>query len=140
MTDLPENILKRLSPEDRKTLGKSGMLASEAQTKIDGKRESLVHRDIENWLRQRGIFFIHSRTDKKTTNANGTPDFIFMWCFYDYVDKAHIYTGMAIEVKVNGNNLSPEQLTVKAQMEANGWNYFVVASLDELRVYLNVKP
>lgn len=141
MTVLPEHILKRMSADERKKFGKSGLLASEGQAKIDIVSERKVHSQIENWLRQRGIFFIHSRTDKRTTNAKGVPDFLFAWWSDHRSKKFHIPAEpVAIEVKVNGNTLSPEQLAVKAQMEANGWNYLVVSSLDELRVYLDVAP
>lgn len=136
-TILPENILRRMKPEDRASLGKSGMLAREAQDKFAANCEKQVHKQIENWLRLRGIFFIHSRTDKKTTNAVGTPDFVFAWNWErsPFIDRT---TPVAVEVKVNGNKLSDAQKAVRKQMIEDGWNYNVVDSLPQMLAVLNI--
>lgn len=130
MTILPDNILKRMEPSERAKLGRSGVLAQEAQDKFAANCEKQVHKHIENWLRQRDIFCIHSRTDRKTTNAVGTPDFVFTW--YRTDRPCYEAIAIAIEVKVGGNTLSPEQVRVREQMARNGWFYFVVSSLPEL--------
>lgn len=135
MTILPENILKHMSKADRAKLGKAGVLASEATEKFSAKREKDVQRDICNWLRQRDIFYFWSRTDRKTTTIKGTPDFAFLWPVEDGKGDP-----TAVEVKIGKNALSDEQQRVRWLMEKEGWNYLVVNSLTELRVWLGIAP
>ena len=42
-------------------MGKAGRTAAEAQAVQDHRSERALHRDIENLLRQRNLFFITSR-------------------------------------------------------------------------------
>lgn len=132
MKTLPENILKRMSKADRAKLGKSGLLACEAQARYNAKSEKRVHTQIENWLRLNDIFYVHSRTDRKTTNQVGLPDFLFAWPFAGEIRP------VAVEVKVNGNKLSPEQAKVRQQMIRNWWKYFLVSSLGDMIEQINL--
>lgn len=134
-TVLPENILKRMAPEERAKMGRSGMLAQEAQDKFAANCEKQVHIQIQNWLRLKSIFCIHSRMDKKTHNALGTPDFVFAW---NWGCDTRTATPMAIEVKVGANKMSDEQIIVQQQMLQNGWCYHVVHSLEMMLSILNV--
>lgn len=127
MNVLPENILKRMRPEDRKPLGKAGRTYEECTAQASIKLERELHKLISNELLRRGIFAVHSRTDKRTTNAVGVPDFIF----------AIGGRPIAVEVKMPKGVLSGEQLAVMNQMKATGWNYFVVRSFDDLRLVLD---
>lgn len=137
-TVLPENILRRMEPKERAKLGKAGKTAAECSDIVLAKLERQVHLEISNWLRLKGIFYVHSRTDRKTTNAVGCPDFVFAW--------AGEYQGYAparptaVEVKVGNNVMSDEQLKVMAIMQGNGWAYHIVSSLPEMLVYLGVAP
>jgi|SRR5882672_2847736 len=133
MTVLSESFLKCLDPDERKRLGMAGLLASEAQARYDAKSEKQVHTQIENWLRLKDIFFVHSRTDKRTTNQVGLPDFLFAWPFAGEIRP------VAIEVKVNGNKLSPAQEKVRQQMIRNWWRYFLVSSLGDMLDQFNIK-
>lgn len=129
-TILPDNILRRMDKKDRVDLGKAGVTAEEANEKQQQRNEREVHRQIENWLRLKGIWFSHSRMDRKTTQALGTPDFIFSYIYMGaMIDKIPT----AVEVKVGGNKLTPEQESVRMSMLANGWTYHIVSSLEQLK-------
>lgn len=123
-----------MSKEDRSHMGRAGLTAVEADGKQAEKSERDVQKQIANWLRLKGIFFVWSRMDKKTTNYCGTPDFIF-----SYVEQYRVFEcvrpmarPMAIEVKFGKGKLSEEQEKVMEQMKKNGWRYHVVHSLKEV--------
>lgn len=53
--------------------------------KVD--KEDVLHGAIEAYCRSQGWLYVHSRTDKRSTNQCGTPDFIValpggvtLWC------------------------------------------------------------
>lgn len=100
---LPNNVLRRMSTEDRKPMGKSGITIQEAQAKGDLRREKDLQRNMENLLRQRNLFFVRSRMDRRTTTRKGTPDFIII-----------LPRGRAlmVEAKVEGGELSQDQKDV----------------------------
>lgn len=135
MTILPENILKHMSKADRAKLGKGALLASEANAIVLAKKESQVHKEISQWLNLHDIFFFHSRTDRRATTTNGTPDYAFLWPF----GLEKIVHGVAIEVKVGGNKLSDEQEKVMWKMRDNGWVYYVATSLQDMLQKLDYK-
>jgi hypothetical protein len=139
MTVLPDNILKRMNKLDRAKLGKAGVLASEANAIQLAKREKDVHREISQWLNLHDIFFFHSRTDRRATTQNGTPDYAFLWEFEQSGNLAKHLTGVAIEVKVGGNKLSDEQEKVMWRMRDNGWIYYVCDSLKDMLLKLDYK-
>jgi hypothetical protein len=73
--------------------------AAKPKRDILTKAEKLDHIDLENWLRQHGLFVIHFRMDKATTTEKGIPDFT-------------LGIGgrlVAIEFKQPGNTLSEAQ-------------------------------
>jgi len=80
------------------------------------------------YLRQRGIEPIRSRMDRRTTIKVGAPDFMF--AFHGHP--------IAIEVKMPGEKLSPDQERMKAVMTDpwNGWRWFTVFGIDDLRAIL----
>lgn len=126
-----------MSPADRLPLGKAGRTSTECQAKIDRVKESDVHKQVAGWLRIKGVFYVHSRTDKRTTNALGVPDFILAaWDGTTLPARAIPY---AIEIKVNGNTLSTEQEKVRDLMQANGWLYFVCSSLQDVITVTGIK-
>jgi hypothetical protein len=57
-TLLPDKILTKLSPEDRQSLGRFGMTASEAQAKYATGVERSEQKIFSMWLSQRGLYFI----------------------------------------------------------------------------------
>lgn len=137
---LPDSVLRCMPKDARVPMGKAGVTSAEAQVKHDAVAEREVHKHISNWLRQHDIWFCHSRMDRKTTNQNGTPDFLFVATMPAWEGAQSLVKDrpIAIEVKVNGNELSEDQIRVRTQMVTNGWYYHVVSSLEELRTL--VKP
>jgi hypothetical protein len=107
--EVTERMKGLMSDSDRQTLfGASSSEASvppgtSAATKPKRntltKTEKLDHIDLENWLRQHELFFVHSRMDTATTTEKGIPDFV-MGIAGQLV---------AIEFKQPGNTLSEEQ-------------------------------
>ena len=110
-----------MSPADRKSLGKSGVTASEANAKHEARSEREIHRQIEQWLNLHGIVYIHSRMDRKTSTAKSIPDFCF--CYF--------VKPLAIEIKLPGKLPTAEQRDCMERMRANGWTCAVARSLKE---------
>lgn len=124
---LPDNVLKRMSPEDRKPLGKSGLTQAECQERIDDRSEKQLQRDIADYLRQRGIPFACSRMDKPTTSTIGWPDFTFPFGGKFW----------SLECKSKTGKLSTEQELCGSLILANGGEYKVVRSLTEVKNWLD---
>lgn len=126
---LPDKVLRLLSPADRRSLGKAGLTAEEAVLAGRVKVERDLQNLIESYFRLRGVFAIRSRMDKKTTTPVGTPDFML----------ALDGEAIAIEAKLPGEELTPEQETMrKILTEApNGWRWLTVHSLDPIKELLH---
>lgn len=127
---LPDHVLRRMDPKDRKSLGKAGVTSEEAERKRLARSERELQDQIANYLHYKGIFFVRSRMDKKTTTRKGTPDFIFA------LPEPGAWHGRpyAIEVKVGSNTLTREQEEVRLQMLRNGWRYFVVNQFSDFQL------
>lgn len=94
--------------------------------KIDLRLEKDLHQLIGNDLNRRGIFGVHSRMDKKTSQKKGVPDWIFA---LPRPDGAAL--PVAIECKRPGERLTEDQEYVRDLMVKNGWFYSVVYSFEE---------
>jgi hypothetical protein len=127
MNALPENILRCMSPKDRAPLGKAGVTSAEAQAKFEAKSERQLHKDIIGLMNNRGIYFVHSRMDKRTTNAVGTLD------FYLCVKGRFI----ALECKTMNGKLSPEQEKVIDHLIRNGATVVIVRDLGQVKAVLD---
>lgn len=102
---------------------KSPEVRQRMAVKADAIAEKELHRQIEQWLRMKGVrCIVHSRTDKRTTQAKGVPDFLF-------VMRGNAF---AIEVKVGNNQLTKEQEAWLVDAAVDGWICRVVRSLDQL--------
>lgn len=127
MTQLPDNILSKMSKEDRKSLGRKGMTQAEAEASFTAKNERELQKQIANYLRMKGLFFIQSAMHKATTNQIGTPDFNFpvngQWVSW--------------EAKHGTGKLSKGQSDTEVRILANGGQFRVIRSLDEARDHLN---
>lgn len=124
---IPENIRRLMAPEDRQSIGKPAMTNDDAQAKINRILETQLQGNIANLLRQRNIWFMRQRMDRKTTGTLSAPDFLF-----SINGKA-----CAFEVKAAGCCATAEQAACHAAMRHNGWFVSVVCSereaLDELQ-------
>ncbi len=121
---LPESFLKCVSPADRKMLGQ--MTAAEGLAAFAAREEKELHKLISLELTRFNIVFAHSRMDKRTTNAKGLPDFLFVYHGIPY----------AIEAKAPKGVLTPEQVRTIVRMEENGWSCHVVRSFEEFKTIL----
>src|SRR5687768_11329105 len=126
---LPESTLRCMSPEDRRQLGKGGLTAAEATAKAEARNEKELQRQIYQFLRQRGYVAFRSRTDKRTTNNIGTPDFLL---------SVH-GKSVALEVKTATGKTSPEQDRLHEQMvnSQNGWSLWVVGDVESVKRILD---
>lgn len=95
-------------------------------------RESELHRQIEEELKRRRWFYVHSRTDKRTTQQLGIPDFIIArpsrLVHRGGGSDTELPDTLWIEVKKKGNKLTPEQTITKHVLTALGHNYSTVYS------------
>lgn len=85
-------------------------------------RERDIHDEIEQWLRQNGWWYCHSRMDKRTTTARGVPDFICAG-----PNGITIY----VEVKKPGGKLTLEQAGTKCWLQKLGHKHAIVYSLED---------
>lgn len=86
------------------------------------EKESDLHDEILEYCKQRGWVCIHSRMDRKTTNACGTPDFIVA-----LTDGRTVYA----EAKRKGGKLSPSQQATLAWLLHNRQTAGVVTTLQD---------
>ena len=91
------------------------------ESRIASEKE--LHAEIAAILDAKGIVFVRSRMDKRTTNRKGTPDFLFSI-------RGH---SMAWEVKTASGRLSLEQERMLDRMSnpPNNWNVSVIRSAGE---------
>jgi hypothetical protein len=100
---------------------------------------------IADWLRQRGYAFLHTPNEGKRSMwaarrlrregmSAGVPDFLLLsraggkpW--------VHV-RGIAVEVKVGRDRLSPAQRDWFARLHAAGWAAIVARSLDDTVRYI----
>jgi hypothetical protein len=123
---IPDRLVRMLPPEERKRLGRHCMTQEERQEKIDAKSEKVFQDQIASLLRHREIFFGQQRMDRRSNIVIGYPDF---WFCYRGVP-------IALEAKVGSNQQTPEQIEAQRKMTENGWNYYVVRSLTEVKEIL----
>lgn len=103
---LPDDFLRKLPLAERKRLGKAGLTQEEIKVKADTRAERDLQNDMDGILRQRNLFFVRSRMDRKTTTRKGVPDYMIV-----------LPGGRAllVEAKVEGGELSEDQKIVFTQ-------------------------
>lgn len=128
---LPEHVLKRMSAADRSQLGKAGRTMAEAAEVFCFKSERDLQKHINRELNRRNIPFIYSRSDRRTTNTKGTPDFVFplrgLFGRYGF-----------IEVKFGSGKPSKEQTELIESLLANGAIGIVTKSFVEVKEFLDL--
>lgn len=124
---LPDHILSKM-PKDARPEGAAGMTRPEIAEAQEIKSERELQNQIASYLSVRDIFFGRQRMDKRSNMTLGWPDF------------AMAYKGVpiALECKVGTGKQSEEQAKAQVRMEANGWRYFEVRSLAEVKIILDV--
>lgn len=98
--------------------------ADENPTPTNGPdEESAFHDEIMSYLRRAGIRgVVHSRMDKASTQAKGVPDFLF----------AVEGVPVALEAKVKGRKVTPEQAGWLTALRLDGWITSVVRSIKDV--------
>lgn len=125
---LPNHVLRLMSKDDRKALGKAGVTSEEAADKAQARSEKELQDQIEQFLRMRGVkWIVRSRMDRKTTNQKGNPDFLFVYHG----------TPMAWEAKLPGESLRVEQHQAAVNMLQDGWHWRVITDLSEAKETLD---
>lgn len=122
-TVLSEAFLRRMRPEDRASLGKAGVTATEAQSKWQKGEERKMHDAFEQWLalHRSELYWDHSRMDKPTSNRVGHPDFVIQ----------HGNRVTNIELKAPGGKLTDKQREVHDWIKAAGGQVYVCYSAAE---------
>jgi len=100
-----------MDPLDRKNLGKSGMLPSEAAQKQNYREENRMHEQYSGWLRRNGLLYLHASPNKRSTLPVGWPDFT--------VFGAGAKT-LFVEFKTKRGKLSDDQKAVMADLTRFG--------------------
>ena len=120
---IPDHILRLMTKEDRPR----GVLTfAEIEEKRQVRLEKELQEQVASLLRQRNIVFNCSRMDRRKTDKVGWPDFTF----------AVAGRACAVECKMPGENLRPEQSVVINAMMGNGWLVAVVTDLSGLLDFL----
>lgn len=91
--------------------------------------EGDLHEQIERELKRRGLYYVHSRMDMRTTTAKGVPDFIVA---------ARQGVTLWIEAKTAKGKLRTEQIGAQQWLEAFGHKARVVRSFQEFLNLINV--
>ena len=121
---LPDNIRRLMDPKQRKALGLQ--TNEEIDEGLNAKEELEHQKMLEAWCRQRDLPIWHSRTDKKTTNKLGTPDFCLV-----YRNRV-----LVVEIKGPRGTLSPAQKDFADRLSRSGTQLHVTRSFQESRTLI----
>ena len=100
----------------------AGAVALKPKTAPAADRERDIHDAIEYELNRRRWYYVHSRTDKPTTQRAGVPDFIIA-----LPDGNSLW----VEVKKKGGKLSAEQNITRHILLSLGHRFALVFSMDD---------
>ena len=121
---VPDNIVRRMNPKDRKSLGLK--TSEEAIAVMQVRNELELQKQIVGYLRLRNIEVIWQRTDKRTTTKRGTPDILFA------VNSNGFPTPCAWEIKYDRGVPSREQTDMMLRMQTapNAWRVRLISSFE----------
>jgi VRR-NUC domain len=118
---LPNRILEKMSPADRKELGKAGRTAAECIERAEARTERAAQKLFGSWLSLRSVYFIQARSDKRSTIRVGHPDFSIF----------HAGKVMFIEMKSPSGQLSQEQNECRLGLSRQGFTVAVARGAAE---------
>ncbi len=122
MTILPDNVLTKMSPADRKRLGRAGITSDEAQAKMDYRLERELQSQIMNDLVRRGFPVLSNRTNKRHTGKKGQPDLMIF----------APNNLLLMELKrAEDGKLSDAQIKLHAALKSTGYTVHVVTSFTQ---------
>jgi len=116
---ITDNILRLMDPRDRPK-GNAGRTFAQCEAGRLERLEREEHKKFLGYLERNLFAYHHARTDRRTTDNLGVPDFL-IGC----------RIGLAIEFKRRGGRLSPEQEVWRRRHETRGGIYYVVCSYQE---------
>jgi VRR-NUC domain len=119
---VPEAFLRALPPEERRRLGRAGFTREECERRFLAGEERKLKGYVVNFLNSRGAWIFHQSMSKKTGGRPGVPDIL---CCY----RGRF---IAIELKVRGSKLSPEQEREAERLRNSGGVFVVVRRLEDL--------
>lgn len=132
MKVIPENILKFMSPEDRRKHGQK--TAAEVLAQGEAKSEKMLQKQIVALLRLKGIEVNVSAMHKRTTHRVGWPDLTFAVRVKAGTESSH-WTSYACawEVKMPQGKLTPEQEKIATALSRppNHWRHRVIRNVDQ---------
>ncbi len=131
---IPENVLKRMNPEERRKLGKAGRTLEECSEARAINSEKELQRQCIALIKLHGVHFVDvAAMHKKTTARIGTPDLRFSF------PRGRNERGIpvAIECKLPGQNPTLDQITVMREMRWDGWMVETVHTAEEMRAVLH---
>lgn len=136
MSVLPPSILRCLRPEDRKSLGKAGLLPEEALAQMVIKKELDLQKQIVGLLRIKGIEPLVPIFGRKTRMAVGWPDITFAVrdrSNVDFEGYGERTVACTWELKIPGGRHSDEQtkMAVRLSTPPNAWRHRVIESFDQ---------
>jgi hypothetical protein len=120
---IPENLLRLMSPADRKEFGKAGWSMAEVQERVDIRLERRLHADFSGFLHRHDFgLVIHTDPRKRSPIRPGWPDFSIFGT-----------RGLTlfIEFKVGQNQCSAVQEEVIAELRAAGFTVLVLHTYKE---------
>jgi hypothetical protein len=127
---ITDRLLKLMSPDDRKALGKSGRTWAEAVASDNDKAERKLHSDFSGFLKRHEdelALVHHTNPTKRTRSTVGEPDYCI-----------HFTTGKTafVEFKINANKLSREQEITVAKLRSAGFPVLVTGSYEEAITFI----
>lgn len=123
MIVLPDNLLRLMTPADRKRYGAGFMTAEEAIEKARAGEEDKLQSEVRQYLNLHALQFINPSMRKRSALPPGWPDFTF--CYKG--------TPMVVECKTEAGRLSPEQQTMRIDLIRNGWTYVLAQSVKDVQ-------
>jgi hypothetical protein len=111
-----EQFARLLSKRDR--VAANVQTKAEAGDKFTARLEREMHKQFSQWLDLNGLFYIHSRTDKRTTQRKGLPD-------YFVIGKETL----VVELKTETGRLSSEQQQILDELSQRGVTCMVTSSV-----------
>lgn len=122
---LPNNILEKMDPKDRKIIHQK--TAAETVSDAIAKSEKELQEQIASLLRRKSIPYIRAAMFKRSSLPVGWPDFTF----------AFFGIPLGWECKTESGELSIEQKRAHWALQACGWRIEVIRSLSQAQVSLS---
>lgn len=123
LNTVPESFRNKIDAKDRKGLGIRTTEETERMIEADNERE--LQSQIRQYLNQREIVYINPSMNKKSELPEGWSDFTL----------AYRGVPLAFECKVSTDQ-TPEQNHMELAMTRNGWRYYIIRNLSEVRAIL----